>query len=136
MRSLFGLLVTYLLGLLLVGTSPMGTGQGVHQDQLLDALVPHVHLVDGKSVAATATQGVSGATRSGTALGAGAGAAGGAAAAAGMALLPPRPTLGMMPPPGGDVWRLAPADNTLPRGQTVTPPDPPPLFPSQADTVR
>src|SRR5438309_6662417 len=50
MRSFVHILLGYLLALLVVGTSPVGTGRGVHQDQLLDALVPHVHFVNTQSV--------------------------------------------------------------------------------------
>ncbi len=46
MRAFVHILLGYLLALLLVGTSPVGTGRGVHQDQLQDALVPHVHFVE------------------------------------------------------------------------------------------
>jgi hypothetical protein len=40
----------WLLALLLVGTSPFGMGIGVHRDQVLDPLFPHVHLRDGRIV--------------------------------------------------------------------------------------
>src|SRR5215467_5458356 len=43
MRDL-GVGVSVLLAFLLCVLSPQGTGQGVHRDQLLDWVLPHVHL--------------------------------------------------------------------------------------------
>src|SRR5689334_6326376 len=38
------------LATLLVLTTPVGAGQGVHANMLLDPIVPHVHLLDGRVV--------------------------------------------------------------------------------------
>jgi hypothetical protein len=48
MRSLAGQLLVPLLATLLVLTTPVGTGQGVHANELLHPLLPHMHLVDGR----------------------------------------------------------------------------------------
>ena len=37
-----------LLALVLIGTTPMGTGAGVHQFELLHPLFSHVHVVNGR----------------------------------------------------------------------------------------
>jgi hypothetical protein len=44
MRVLVRVLFGYLLTMLLAGTSPVGTGQGAHANQLLDSLIPHAAL--------------------------------------------------------------------------------------------
>jgi len=38
------------LAMLLALTTPVGTGDGVHQDQLLHPIFPHTHLIDGRIV--------------------------------------------------------------------------------------
>jgi hypothetical protein len=125
MRSLIGALVGYVLALVLIGSSPVGTGQGAHQNQLLDALIPHVHFVDGQQVQPGAPP--SGATvyRSGPAFGAGAGAA---SSTSGLALTAPLPTSVFGLPDAPDRWQFASANQVLPRGRTEAPPDPPPTF--------
>src|SRR5689334_2672392 len=50
MRALPGVLLVYTLAVLLVTSSPIGTGQGVHRDQLLDVLLPHVHFLNGQRI--------------------------------------------------------------------------------------
>ena len=124
MRSLFALLLVYVLAFLLVGTSPVGAGQGAHQNQLLDALIPHVHFVDGKIIPPGATQAPAPELPSGIAIGAGAGAAG---ASSGLVIAPAPVKIGL---PGvrvgEDVRPQAPADDALPRGREEAPPDPPP----------
>ena len=44
--AIFGLL----LALLLATSTPLGTGHGVHAGQLLESLLPHLHIVDGRLV--------------------------------------------------------------------------------------
>ena len=44
------LVVIVVLAALLVVSTPVGTGQGVHQSELLQPLLPHVHLVGGRLV--------------------------------------------------------------------------------------
>jgi len=39
-----------LLATLLLLTTPVGAGQGVHASMLLDPVLPHVHLLDGRVV--------------------------------------------------------------------------------------
>jgi hypothetical protein len=39
-----------LLATLLMLTTPVGVGQGVHAGMLLDPVIPHVHLLDGRVV--------------------------------------------------------------------------------------
>src|SRR5579864_756323 len=39
-----------LLATLLMLTTPVGAGQGVHANMLLDPVIPHVHLLDGRVV--------------------------------------------------------------------------------------
>ena len=125
MRSLVSALLGYVLALLLIGSSPVGTGQGVHQNQLLDALIPHVHFVDGQQVGPGAAPSDATVYRSGPALGAGAGAA---ASASGLALTAPLPTNVVGLPKAAERWRFPVADQVLPRGRTEAPPDPPPTF--------
>jgi hypothetical protein len=80
MRSLAGQLLVPMLATLLVLTTPVGTGQGVHQNELLHPLLPHAHLIDGRIVsdAAARTAAIPDPVRSqapsGPALGAGIGA--------------------------------------------------------------
>ena len=125
MRSLLTALLGYVLALLLMGTSPVGTGQGVHQNQLLDALVPHVHLLsDGQVVnQATARTAAAEAYDHGPAFGAGAGAA---TSALGLALVPALPTRAIALATGSERRVLAISDDALPPAQTEAPPDPPP----------
>lgn len=49
-RSLAGQLLVPVLATLLVLTTPVGAGQGVHQNDLLHPVLQHVHLVNGKVV--------------------------------------------------------------------------------------
>jgi len=44
------LIVIVVLAALLVVSTPVGTGQGVHQSELLQPLLPHVHFVGGRLV--------------------------------------------------------------------------------------
>ena len=50
MRSLPRMVLILVLGGLLVVTTPVGTGQGIHQSELLHPLLPHLHLVAGRLV--------------------------------------------------------------------------------------
>ena len=121
-------LLSPILAVLLVVLSPIGTGQGVHRDQLLDPLFPHVHFGSGPTAMQTAAlqtyQRVFGSRQpDGPALGAGAGAA---TSALEVGVTPPVPggTAGMPVPQL--LWRLEFID-LLPRGAPVeAPPDPPP----------
>jgi hypothetical protein len=122
-----GFCVAFLLALLLIGTTPIGTGLGVHQFDLIHPLFTHTHLVNGQVLTheqvAQQSSGSNG--PNGPAIGAGSAAG---VAELGLAL---GPTL-----PLGAVWTGAPprsaAQTTdeprLPTGRTVAPPDPPPTF--------
>lgn len=48
MRGLPGYSLVLLLAIVLIGTTPMGTGAGVHQFDLLHPLFSHVHVVNGR----------------------------------------------------------------------------------------
>ena len=48
MRSLPGYTVVLLLALVLIGTTPIGTGGGIHQFDLLHPLFSHVHVINGR----------------------------------------------------------------------------------------
>jgi hypothetical protein len=50
MRALVSPLLVPLLVALLAMTTPVGSGDAVHQNQLLDPVLPHVHILDGKVV--------------------------------------------------------------------------------------
>jgi hypothetical protein len=50
MRSLPATLTAFLLLLMLSVTTPMGTGQGLHEAQLLHPLFSHVHQIGGRIV--------------------------------------------------------------------------------------
>jgi hypothetical protein len=50
MRLLAGQLLVPVLAALLVLTTPLGTGQGVHENDLLHPVWPHAHLVNGRIV--------------------------------------------------------------------------------------
>jgi hypothetical protein len=124
MRSVGLIFLVYLLAVLLSATSPIGAGHGVHEGQLLDPLVPHVHFVNGQRVVPGAppppTYSIS---KDGPAVGA---EAGGISSSAGLGLTPPCPDKPFAFSPMLDAWRFGPGDETLPRGRTVAPPDPPP----------
>jgi hypothetical protein len=131
MRPLLGQLVVQLLVALMVLTTPIGTGEGVHQTELLHPVLPHVHTINGQIVsdqqlaldrvtqvaAASTSQPISG-----TALGAGSGAD---AAGLGIAL---GPTLPAVEPvyarsPEG---RLTIVEGAEPSEFLAEPQDPPP----------
>ena len=125
MRSVLTALLGYVLAFLLMGTSPVGTGQGVHQNQLLDALVPHVHLDAGQVVQPSASPRTADAYNRGPALGAGAGAA---SSALGLALMPALPARVVALTTASERWLVSIDDDARPPEQTEAPPDPPPNF--------
>ena len=76
MRDLAGAFTVWLLAFMLVGTTPVGTNDAAHRDQLLHLVLAHVHTLDGQvMVDAAAPNGP------GVRLGAGSGADAAAAAA-------------------------------------------------------
>lgn len=128
-----GPFVAFVLAMLLIGTTPVGTGGGVHQFSLVHPLFSHVHLYAGRLLtheqlklegtvqnASTASHAQS--PRSGPALGAGSAAG---ETDAGLALSPTVP----VPPSAvllGARAGLLEAEGIAPRGRVVAPPDPPP----------
>jgi hypothetical protein len=131
MRLLAGQLLVPVLATLLVLTTPVGTGQGVHENELLHPVLPHVHLIDGRIVSdehLAAAQAV--ATPDdlttppphGPALGAGNGAD---AVGLGLALGPTLPPSGI-PIDAASHGRLSVADSALPTEFRDPPQDPPP----------
>jgi hypothetical protein len=130
MRLLAGQLLIPLLATLLVLTTPVGTGQAVHENVLLHPVLPHVHLIDGRIVsdeqlaAARAAAPPDSVTspQSGPALGAGSGAD---ALGLGLALGPTLPLSGMSLPSVSQ-RRLPVSDSALPTEFRDPPQDPPP----------
>ena len=125
MRSLAGVLLTCTVSLLLASSSPVGAGRGVHQFQLVDELLPHVHLVNGQRVEIGAAQPDT--TAGSPAIGAEAGAS--ATLVIGVLLTPNIVPLPLTRTPGE---RLAADDAPLPHGRAEAPPVPPPLRASQS----
>jgi hypothetical protein len=130
-RSLAFQLVVPLLASLLVLTTPVGTGQGVHANELLHPVLPHVHLIDGRIVSdeqlAAARSMASGDSvtsqpASGPALGAGSGAD---AAGLGLALGPTLPILSLSIVADSQD-RLLVSDSVFPTEFRDSPQDPPP----------
>lgn len=123
-----GYFVVFTLTLLLTGTTPMGTGVGVHQFDLVHPLFTHLHLVDGRwltheQLAQTQpAQAQSQPPPSGPALGAGAGSA---QSDLGLGVSPvvPAPASGVM---GAGFQRVRRAEVERPLGRVDAPPDPPP----------
>jgi hypothetical protein len=124
-----GSLIAFVLVVLLASTTPVGTGSGAHQFDLLHPLFSHVHVVNGRVVTheeqlAEQSSGHTGrGPSSAPSFGAG---SGGAAVDAGIGLTPTVPTDDVAP-----VWNLATLGSStelhIPRGRKEAPPDPPPL---------
>ena len=131
------LLACVLSGLLIV-TTPIGTGHGVHQAELLHLALPHLHFVGGHLVTheeaeqaaaaapATAHEARSRQPQAGPALGAGSGAE---AASLGLAITPTLPRYAVLLPSHAFA-RLLQHRSAPPRGLVGTPPDPPPQLPA------
>jgi hypothetical protein len=106
-------LITLLLVMLLMTTTPIGTGGGVHAGMLLHSLFPHVHIVDGQPVAHEAP---------GARIGAEAGAD---ASEGGIGLVPTLPDTALALPLG--IARHRPWPEAEPdQAPAEAPPDPPP----------
>jgi hypothetical protein len=132
MRHVTATSIAFLLTLLLASTTPIGTGSGTHQFDLLHPLFTHMHLVNGRlltheqmeqeALNGAATVGMPLPTR-GPSLGAG---SAGAPDGGGLGLSPTLPIS-----PSTTVWD-APAgwvtgEVRLPDGRQEAPPVPPPL---------
>jgi hypothetical protein len=120
-----GYVIVFVLALLLASTSPVGTGAGVHQFDLLHPLFSHVHLVNGRLLSHEQMASVSHEQTPNNALGISVGN-GGTSDEAGIGLSPDIPThLAAGIPPIRGMW--ASAKSRIPRGRIEAPPDPPPL---------
>ena len=122
MRLLLGTFIPPLLVALLVVTTPLGTGDSVHQVDLLHPLLPHVHLINGRVVTHQAGPDTPDVQPGGPAIGGGAGSD---MASAGLGLSPTVPALPeavLAPQPGK---RIA-VELSMPTGRVEAPPDPPP----------
>jgi hypothetical protein len=121
------IVVSSILVMLLVVLTPVSTGQGMHRDQLLDPLFPHIHFAGGltttQSAALKVAQRVFSVVQQGPAFGAGAGAA---SAALSAGLTPPVPARVDVAPVGVVTWAVIPLDALPPGALAEPPPDPPP----------
>jgi hypothetical protein len=131
MRRLPGYSIAFVLAVLLFATTPVGTGIGLHQLDLVHPLFSHLHVIDGRVM----THEQIGQGRAWSAA-AEAGAARGLAFGAGSASAPELGGLGLTPTlpgqPIAPVWLHLRAawlttDMAAPPGREEAPPDPPPL---------
>ena len=119
-------LASMVLTLTLATTTPVGTGAGLHQFELLHTLFGHVHLVNGRVVAHDGFSEAVSRHPLGTALGA---SNGGDAADGTLGLSPTVPAHGvrLFVNRAAPAWR-AMVELPAPQGRVDTPPDPPPTF--------
>jgi hypothetical protein len=115
-----GTVIRPLLALLLVVLTPIGTGEGVHRDQLLDPLFPHMHLDASAETGTPATTHAAAAT--GVAIGGGAGAADSIAPG----LTPPVPSWLVLFPRAEAPWHYPILGDPVTVRPDEPPPDPPP----------
>jgi hypothetical protein len=125
---LLGTLLAFTLASLLVVTTPIGTGEGVHQNELLHPVFSHLHMINGRIVshdeADSAAARAAEETRrpAGVAWGAG---AGGEVAGLGVAIYPNLPEwLLLLPVAAGGP--AATSSGIIPHEFLDAPPDPPP----------
>jgi len=121
-----GYLIAFVMTLLLASTTPVGTGAGLHQFDLLHPLFSHLHVFNGRlmtheqlaaAMADTSPPGP------GVSVGSGGGAGSDDAGIGISPTLPlPAPFRMMISPVG---W--AALDHMAPEGRDEPPPDPPPL---------
>ena len=127
-RSVPATLLAFLLLLLLAVTTPIGTGDGVHNSVLLHPLFAHTHLINGRIVSHQASEQAPVEQRAqppdGPAIGAEAGAAG---AALGVALSPTVPFQDFTVHTPGP-YRLASSQGSAPKERVEAPPEKPPTF--------
>jgi hypothetical protein len=127
MRELWICSIGFLLAVLLVGTTPIGTGAGTHQFDLLHPLFSHIHIVNGRVLTheqlAAETAEASPPAYPGPTLGSGTGTT---PDVGGPGLSPTLPVPALPMVWAGPVsWRLN--DLQRPRSRREAPPDPPPL---------
>jgi hypothetical protein len=123
--------VGVLIAALLLLTTPVGTGQGIHAGVLLHPVLPHVHLLDGRIVsddqlAAASSDATQRSPTNGPALGAGSGAD---AAGLGIGLGPTLPD-GLTAIVALQATRLSAMNGVAPTEFRDIPPDPPPNLPA------
>ena len=123
-------LVVFVLALLLVGTTPIGTGAGVHQFDLVHPRFSHTHVLNGRVVSheqlAQASALPPRATRpTGEGLAIGSGTSGDPldSGAAWSPTVPFQVTSLVLEP----LWAWPTVELTLPAGRFEAPPDPPPI---------
>jgi|SRR5579871_1463017 len=121
-----GYLIAFILTLLLASTTPVGTGAGVHQFDLLHPVFNHMHLINGRLVTheqLAAEMASPTAPLPGVAFGSGGGAG---ADEGGIGVSPTLPTpLPLIVASVATGWTHA--DDRTPAGRSEAPPDPPPL---------
>jgi len=131
MRVLLAAWLAPLLTMMLVLTTPIGTGSGVHENELLHPVFGHVHLIDGRIVSdqqlaaalkAAALRRAPDGFRQGPALGAGTGAD---TDGFGLGLVPSLPVASLALPASVEA-RLLIAATIVPREFRDPPEDPPP----------
>jgi hypothetical protein len=130
MRQLPGYSLGFILAVLLIGTTPVGTGVGSHQFELVHPLFSHFHIVDGRVLTheqihqGSASTGTDGPVSRGPAYGA---SSGGDSASdmgiTGQAVPDPF----RMPLDVGSPWLWLSFEGVLPPGLPNGPPDPPPV---------
>jgi hypothetical protein len=127
-RCLSGKLLAFVLASLLMVTTPIGTGEGTHQNELLHPVLPHLHMMNGRIMShaeldALAARAPDEARRTaGPALGA---AAGAEAAGLGVGMYPNLPTW-LLVLPTDAVGSAASPNLLIPHEFLGPPPDPPP----------
>jgi hypothetical protein len=121
-----GYLIAFALTLLLASTTPVGTGAGVHQFDLLHPLFNHMHLVNGRLMTheqMDAQMAAPVAPAGGVAVGSGGGAGADEGGAGVSPTVPSAVTLTV----GSLATRKDLVDDLTPVGREEAPPDPPPL---------
>jgi hypothetical protein len=121
-----GYLTAFVLTVLLASTTPVGTGAGVHQYDLLHPLFSHMHVFNGRLMTHEQMEvemAASPAPAPGVAFGSG-GGAGSDDGSIGISPTLPNPPA-WFAWPGAAAWDLL--DLGAPAGREVPPPDPPPL---------
>jgi len=118
---LTGYSIAFILALLLVGTTPVGTGTGVHQFDLVHPLFSHVHIVQGHVVThEQLAQGVAAHPTAGPSLGAGNSESAGLGVSPTLPVQPIAPLV-VLP----TIWLVE--ELNLPHSLKEAPADPPPL---------
>ncbi|MBV9582853.1 MAG: hypothetical protein JO057_30075 [Chloroflexi bacterium] len=133
MRSVLGTFLVFAVVAMLVVTTPIGTGEGVHQDEILHPVLPHSHMINGRIVSHAEADAAAAAARNspstssrtrGPAVGSGSGAD---ASALGVAIYPNVP-VALPVLPLISVARTVGLETDLPHEFLDAPPDPPPDF--------